>query len=90
MKIETMYDFYYLSNRIRKAHRDNPDKRPGELARELETTPKYVSKILRRARIAKFRTGPEKAKPPAPAVIRQHSNSTSKPAAPRKKKGTRR
>ncbi len=88
VKIGTMYGYGYSSQlawRIRDAHKKNPEKRPAELARELDTTPKYVSKILRRARVAKFRTGPDKAKPPAPAVLRHHNNnSAAKPAASKK------
>lgn len=51
-----------LSTQIRRAHNANPNLRPAQLAEQLDTSPKYVSKILRRARVKKFRTGPDATK----------------------------
>jgi len=61
-----------LATQIRKAHRANPGKRPAELAEELATTPKYVSKILRRAKVKKFRRGPAPKPAALPSVMRSH------------------
>lgn len=46
-----------LARRIRVAHAQNPDADPMKLARRLNTSPKYVSKVLRAAGAPKFRTG---------------------------------
>jgi hypothetical protein len=49
-----------LATQIRRTHKMNPDMRPAQIAAQLDTSPKYVSKVLRRARVRKFPTGPQR------------------------------
>ena len=47
---------------IRSALKKNPQASPQALAKQLETTPKYISRIARQMNLPKFKTGPKPRK----------------------------